>query len=219
MRRWPGIVRRLQTMKTLRLLFSAVFDVLIMATSSVCGQSVPNSGFEAETFTVWPGYASINGGISGWTFTGGTGLNPASGNPFADNGSVPEGSNVAFIQSGANILETLGTTISGLAPGTAYTVRFRANQRAGYGAPTPSYALNGGAPVSFSAAPPAGGSNGYYYAGGTFIATAATAALTVSNTTAGDTTLLVDDFSIAPASPATSAWAVSPWMGDADSGI
>ena len=212
-------VSRPRTMKSLRIASSAVLSVLIMAGPEVRGQTIPNPGFEADAFTVWPGYAGINGGISGWTFTGGAGLNPASGNPFADNGAIPQGSNVAFIQSGSNVFETLATTITGLTPGTAYTVRFRANQRAGYGAPSPSYALNGGAPVPFSAAPPVGGSNGYYYVRGTFNATAATAALAVSNITGGDTTLLVDDFSIGPASPVTSAWAVSPWLDDASSGI
>lgn len=46
------------------------------------------------------------------------GLNPASGNPFADNGAVPNGNNVAFLQGTAS----LATTISGLVSGQTYTV-------------------------------------------------------------------------------------------------
>lgn len=199
--------------------FPAALSLLILNVPALHGQSIPNPGFETDTFTIWPGYAGVNGGISGWTFTGGTGLNPASGSPFADNGAVPQGNNVALIQSGSDVPATLGTTITGLTPGFTYVVRFRANQRAGYPAPAPAWSLNGEAFVPFSAAPAVGGSNGYYYVSGVFTATSTSAALVVGNQTTADTTLLVDDFTISLPSQSTSAWAVSPWTDDATSGI
>ncbi len=184
----------------------------------VVAQTIPNPSFEANNFTVPPGYISGNGPITGWTASnaGQAGLNPAAGSPFADNGAIPDGANVAFIQSVGAGSNSLSTTISGLVPGNLYQVRFRANSRSAYTAPTASMSLDGGAPVSFTASPSVGGSAAYYRVSGYFSATAATAALVVTNTTvAGDSGLLVDDFSISPAA----AWMTSVWRGDATSGI
>src|SRR5262245_23120679 len=92
-------------------------------------QTIPNPSFEANSFTVYPGYISGNTQIVGWTTTDSahTGLNPVSGgipNPFADNGTVPDGANVAFIQSvGGN--SSLSTAISNLTVGQTYKVNFR----------------------------------------------------------------------------------------------
>gem|GEM_PF-4663665 len=216
--RGPGESLAFRSMKT-QSFFPAALSLLILNGPALHGQSIPNPGFETDTFTIWPGYAGQNGGITGWTFTGGVGLNPASGNPFADNGAVPQGNNVALIQSGSDVPATLGTTITGLAPGFTYVVRFRANQRAGYPAPAPAWSLNGEAFVPFSAAPAVGGANGYYYVSGVFTATNTIAAIVIGNQTIADTTLLVDDFTIAPVLPSVSAWAVSPWTDDATSGI
>ena len=75
---------------------------------------------------------SGNGGvITGWTIGDATrvGLNPSGGSPFADNGTIPAGTNVAFLQNSASA--TLSTTISGLTSGTEYRINFRANARSG----------------------------------------------------------------------------------------
>ncbi len=183
------------------------------------GQTIPNPSFEANSFTTAPGYISLNALISGWTASNNirAGLNPASGNPFADNGAIPDGANVAFIQSTGAGSTSLSTTISGLTAGQGYKLRFRANCRSAYTAPTASFAINGVAPVAFSAAPSVGGSAPYYSVAGDFLASGPTAALVITNATTGvnDSTLLVDDFSIAP----STAWMVSPWKGDATAGI
>ena len=205
-------------MKTLRFILSPVVLFLILKAPALRAQSIPNPGFEADSFSVYPGYASQNGGLSGWTFTGGVGLNPASGNPFANNGAIPQGGNVAFIQSSNSTLETLGTTITGLTPGATYVVRFRANSREGYPVPASTWTVNG-RNMPFFSSRAGNATTGYLYFSANFTATAATAALTINNRSPVDTTLLVDDFSIAPAPPATSAWTVSPWTGDATSGI
>ena len=67
----------------------------------VSGQTIPNPSFETDTFTVWPGYISDNSPITGCTANAEyrAVLNPATGSPFADNGAIPEGNNVAFLQS------------------------------------------------------------------------------------------------------------------------
>ena len=84
------------------------------------GQTIPNPSFEANSFTTYPGYISVNAPITGWTANPAdeVGLNPAGGqSPFADNGAIPDGTNVAFIQAGSAVDSqqgSLSTTISGL---------------------------------------------------------------------------------------------------------
>ena len=87
------------TMKTLCLLSSAL--LLLLFAPALHAQTIPNPSFEANSFTVAPGCTGVGGnpGITGWTVVGNAGLNPASGNSFADNGAFPNGANVAFVQS------------------------------------------------------------------------------------------------------------------------
>src|SRR5262249_24944902 len=103
--------------------------------SNAVAQTIPNPSFEANAaFAVSPGYVSGNTAIVGWTAspTDRVGLTPGGGQkPFADNGAIPQGTRVAFIQSDSGIVSTLSTTITGLVAGTHYRVQFRANQRSG----------------------------------------------------------------------------------------
>ncbi|MDB6025773.1 MAG: putative Peptidase propeptide [Verrucomicrobiales bacterium] len=182
-------------------LFIGLLALMTGVAMEAGAQSIPNPSFEANTFSIFPGYASDNGGgITGWVLSDPThiGLNPGGGSPFADNGAIPNGLNVAFVQSSGGA-STLSTTITGLTSGTSYQVTFRANRRTGVNAPNPTWSLNGEAFVAFTAAPEVGGSNPYYVNTGFFIATNATAALSIRNQTADDSTLLVDDFSIVTA--------------------
>ena len=93
--------------------------------------TIANPSFEANSFTVFPGYhhQAGNGAIVGWTPSGGAGLNPSAGSPFADNGVVPNGSQVAFIQNAAGA--SLSTVIADLTVGETYKVNFRVNARGG----------------------------------------------------------------------------------------
>jgi hypothetical protein len=182
-------------------------------------QTIPNPSFETDTFTVFPGYISLNAPITGWTASpeDRAGLNPSDGSPFADNGTIPAGSKVAFIQS-SDFGTTLGTTISGLTLGTPYRVTFRANARAGN---TPNLKISlddgGGAQEALAVTVQAvTGSNPYWYVAFEFTATATSETLTLLNDASGDHTVLVDDFRIA-ASAGT--WTVAAWTGDADSGV
>lgn len=160
-------------------------------------QTIPNPSFEVNTFTGFPGYVSSNTTITGWTASPANrvGLNPSGGSPFADNGAIPNGTKVAFVQSTGGG-STLATTITGLTPGAPYRVSFRANSRSQVVAPNPSWSVNGAEFVPFTASPIVGGSNPYYTNAVLFTATGPTASLIISNQTAGDSTVLLDDFSI-----------------------
>ncbi len=161
--------------------------------------NIPNPSFEANPFTAYPGYAYLNGGgITGWTLydAGRIGLNSTNDAPFADNGAIPDGANVAFIQSSGNEAVTLSTILTGLIPGQTYQVTFRANCRASTGTPNPTWSLNGGAFIPFTAAPPVGGTNAYYTNSAAFSATSTTATLTLRNQTSADSAVLVDVFTM-----------------------
>ena len=96
---------------------------------------VQNASFEAETFSVSPGYVSSNGAITAWStlengLPGGDtriGINtPGELDPFANNGMVPAGNNVAFIRGG---LRSLVQDIHGLTSGERYLLSYRENGR------------------------------------------------------------------------------------------
>jgi len=189
------------------------------------GQSIPNPSFEANSFTVLPGYISSNAPITGWTGTPTerVGLNPSGGSPFADNGAIPAGNNAAFLQ--ANVTDpgtpsTLSTTIGGLSVGTKYTVTFRANART-TNTPNVKVLIDGaavllpGGPDAFSTVAVTG-SNPYWFVAFEFTAAAASQTLAIVNDATGDQTLLVDDFQIAPGS---GRWTVDAWTDDAGSGV
>ena len=193
--------------------------VSCLGLAAVQAASVENGSFELNRFTVHPGYASANGGsIFGWTFTGNAGLNRA-GEPFADNGKVPDGVNVAFVQNGA----TLSTTITGLTPGKPHVLQFRTNRRAGTGEPVATYSLGGGAPVGFVVSPAVGPTNAYRTVKIPFTPSQASLAFEFRNQSTGDSAFLVDDVRVhlptvsagmgSGAEPLTSSPAVAmTWM-------
>src|SRR3954471_19285857 len=80
-------------------------------------QTIPNPSFETNPApTNFPGYVNGNTAISGWTTTrpDRVGLNPGTNfSPFLDNGAIPNGARVAFIESENGETATLSTTISG----------------------------------------------------------------------------------------------------------
>lgn len=203
-------------MKRYPLLLCATVLALLVPPSPA--QVIPNPSFEADTFTVYPGYSGANGGITGWS-GGSAGLNPSSGSPFADNGVIPHGANVAFIQSSGSSDERLTTTITGLTPGVVYEVSFRSNSRAGTAAPDASWSLNGEAFVPFTSSPAVGGAAPYYTVIGSFTATGPSAPLAIRNQTASDSSVLVDDFRVVAKEVPGSAWTVSRWVDDASTSI
>jgi len=192
-------------------------SALLAAGSLVPGaaQVVPNPGFEADTFTVFPGYISGNAPITGWTASNeaGAGLNPSGGSPFANNGVIPEGSQVAFIQSGGGE-SSLETIVTGLTPGQKYQLGFRLNARSGPGAAL-SVAVDD---TIFIASPvePVGGVAPYRYAGLYFDAAGPQATVRLTNNTGGDTTVLIDDVKV---TPTAEEWTFTPWIDDATTGL
>lgn len=215
----------------LRKLAAGACAATCLAASAVFGQTIPNPSFEADTFTVFPGYISGNTAITGWTGTPAdrVGLNPSGGSPFANNGTIPDGNQVAFIQcnvSDPGTPSTLSTTISGLTPGTTYRVTFRANARTDTVANTPNVKVYidgtavfvpGGGLVDGLSTRAVGTTLPYFTIAFEFTAAAASQTLAIVNDASpGDHTLLVDDFRIAPAS---GRWAVEPWNSNADSGV
>jgi hypothetical protein len=183
-------------------------------------QGFPNPSFEANSFTVGPGYVRDNAPIVGWNVGDPTlvGLNPASGNPFADNGTVPDGANVAFIQRGAN--SSLSTVLPNLTVNQTYKVNFRVNARSYLGT-TPNLKVDiAGTNVIYATIAPvgaAGSTNAYRYFAFDFTAPGLTTTLTLRNdATNNDNTVLLDNFSIAPRN---SGWSYAAWNDDASSGV
>lgn len=167
--------------------------------------AIPNPSFELDAAPPnFPGYINGNKAITGWVTNDSTrtGLNPGLGgfSPFADNGTIPNGARVAFIQSTGGSSTTLTTTITGLTVGTWYRVQFRANCRTNPSDPIAAYRIDNGPDIAFTASPAGSGPlGGYHTISAIFKATAATAPLEISNSSPADSTLLVDDFSITAA--------------------
>jgi len=100
--------------------------------ASAAAPQVANPSFEAGRYTTWPGYARGNGGkIAGWTFRASAGINPVwregqrPDHAFSDNGRVPDGRQVAFIQN----VGSLSQTIQGFVKGRRYRVTYWENGR------------------------------------------------------------------------------------------
>lgn len=189
----------------------AAFSVL--SPPSAVAQTVPNPSFEANQFTVAPGFVSDNSDISGWTTDNpfGAGLSPAGGDSsIADNGMVPEGANVAFISAGT----TLSTTITGLTAGKTYKVTLQANATT---AQNPILRANvDGADIISLNVYSVGTTRPYAYIAFEFTAGAETAVLSLVNDAFGDHMLLIDNLSIAESS---GRWQVSDWSDDTTSGV
>jgi len=132
----------------------ALLALLVALAGKLGAQTIFNPSFEANSFSAYPGYSAANGAIAGWTglYPTEVGLSPADGNPFADNGTVPEGNNVAFIQT-LNTTNWLATTISNLTVGITYRVTCRINSRVATAPPTMWLGLNGATVNTFTVTP------------------------------------------------------------------
>jgi hypothetical protein len=167
------------------------------------GLPLPNSSFEADTFPTYPGYANtgLNGGVTDWSFTstGGYGVNTVAG-PFADNGFIPLGNQVLFIQNSG----TLSHTVSGLTPGSSYYVSYYENARsASSGTPALQVVVDDGV-TAFTVVPahpitPVGAGKSYRHIDSVgFVANSPTITLSFvkSAWVAGDNTVLIDNVAV-----------------------
>lgn len=180
---------------------------------------IANPSFEADTFYDWPGYIGnpANVPISGWTASNPLriGINPLDDgiSPFANDGAIPDGGQVAFIQG----VETQGlsTVISGLTTGETYRLTFRTNRRNQGNTPGLHAYVDDQAMLDANVTS-VGGANPYRYVAFDFTATAPSHVLALTNDTAADSSVLVDDFRIAPSSK---RWSYAVWTNDASSGV
>jgi len=108
--------------------------VLLTTALAAFGQPViQNASFEQDAFSVSPGYSRQNGGaISGWQ--GGSGVNPIWEDPrnrkgpqapFWDNGKLPRGRQLAFIQGPGRLAQL----VPGFEAARRYRVTYRENAR------------------------------------------------------------------------------------------
>ena len=133
-----------------------------------------NPSFEAGTSFDWPGY---QGAIAGWTKTGpgGFGYNYAGNSPFADNGTYPEGSTVAFIQNDGAISQDL----TSLTVGQQYRLELDYNSR-NDGDDGHIRVTLGGATLLDSTIAPVGGANPWYRLSALWTATSASPTLSIA---------------------------------------
>ncbi len=102
-------------------------DNVQIVSSGGASVTVTNSGFETPSLGAGNYQYNLSGGS--WTFGG----SPGNGSGIVANGSgfnnpdVPQGGQAAFVQGDG----TISQTISGLVPGTIYTITFSAAQRPG----------------------------------------------------------------------------------------
>ncbi|MES2706025.1 MAG: immunoglobulin domain-containing protein [Verrucomicrobiota bacterium] len=207
--------------------WSSAAAAFLAAAFPLSAQTITNPGFETDHFGTAPGYVSGNPpGITGWTGSpaGNYGQNPANGSPFADNGAIPEGENVAFIQGVlGDTLTELSTEITGLTSGTVYRLSFRVNVRSGglAVATLPNLSVSvGGLELLAADAAPVGGASPYKYVYLDFTASSTTETLVLhNNQNQADTTILLDDFTITAAPAPDPAWSVEEWLDDSTSGV
>lgn len=206
--------------------FCAVLSgvAILFCSIATAAPVIVNSSFEAETFNVFPGYCADNGPITGWTGSDYAGLNPgASFGPFIDNGLIPDGEQVAFLQVPelGDPPTTLSQTVGGFQIGAQYMVRFHANSREAYRTDPDGLTVLGASLTVMMDAQTlidellvlpveASGSHTQPYhviATPSFVASAETMTLSFINPqVGGDTTLLLDQVTIEPVpEPATLA--------------
>ncbi len=158
--------------------------------------TIVNNSFEADTFTAYPGYVRDNTPITGWASAGGAGINPASGSPFADNGTIPDGIQVAFIQDDS----VLSQVVNGFVIGKSYQIRYLENARNG-NLPSLAVTVGGNVVVAEHPVSSVGGSNPYReVVSDPFVADATSLeiAFVKTNPQGGDNTVLIDNVGFLP---------------------
>ena len=172
---------------------SLAFDGISVIRRTAADIVIANPSFEASGNSfAFPGYVGAPLTIAGWLRTGGgqiaiNGSN-GSGNPFADNGAVPDGGNVLGLQQDLKVSQTL----AGLTAGALYRLILEYNSRSGDD-PAALIQIDGQTALS-GLVPEVGGANPYYHLEYDFTASGTSALLEIANLgLAGDSTLLVDN--------------------------
>ena len=154
---------------------------------------IANPSFEASGNSFgFPGYISAPSFAAGWSRAGGgqiaiNGSN-GSGNPFADNGAVPDGGNVIGLQQDMSISQVL----AGLTAGQTYRLSLDYNSRSGDD-PTALIQIDGLTAFT-GTVPEVGGVNPYSHLDFDFVASGTSTTVSLANLgLAGDSTLLLDN--------------------------
>ena len=179
----------------------------LLAARALAGDSISviNPSFQADNFSTFPGYvgqAGNPGAITGWSGTGGRGINGlalGAGSPFADNGIYPDNNQSAFIQGAGSLSQSL----SGFTIGDVYWVQGFANARACCGdIPAVSVSLGGSPLLSNQPLTPVEGGGSrtlpWYFVNLPWTATAASGDLTISSVASvgGDASVAIDGISV-----------------------
>ena len=184
--------------------FISRFLPLIIAATAFGADSivVTNPSFQADNFPIFPGYRG--GGnpaaITGWIGSGGingndrggiNGSDLGAGVPFADNGAMPDGTRVAFIQGAGSLSQTL----SGFTIGGRYWAQVWMNARNCCGdQPQITVSLGGQTLLPLTQLSPVGGTWPYYLANFAWTANATSALLSITSQAAagGDASAVFD---------------------------
>ena len=146
---------------------------------------IRNPGFESNYQETWPHY----GDIDEWTHTGSSGTNLADG-PFHDNGLIPDGAQIGFVQGSNSLAQEIG----GLEVGQAYWLQFYYNTRNCCAGGTTTLTVSYGEQILFEESPlePVGIDQPYQFAAIPFTPEAPSGLLTFSGAAEGDATFLLD---------------------------
>lgn len=178
---------------------TAPITLIVIATNQIVVPTIADSGF--ETPSLGSGNYQYNPSGAGWTFEGaspdGSGL-VANGSGFS-NPDAPQGAQAAFVQESGSIAQA----ISGLIPGTSYTLSFVAAERPG-DAQSWNVTMNGTTIGSYN---PGSGATAYTGYSTSFTATTATEILRFVGTdlAGGDNTIFIDNVRVTPVLAGTPA--------------
>jgi hypothetical protein len=98
--------------------------LLLVAGPAIAQPVLTNPSFESGATPPAPGYSEIAGWTADESISTGYGINQAGGD-FADNGAVPDGARVAFLQNNGS----LSQRVSGFEVGRRYRIAYRENAR------------------------------------------------------------------------------------------
>ena len=177
-----------------------VSGLLVAAFALVPGEAsaqpvIVNPSFEVDATPPHPGYGTITGWTPGAGLIDGYGLNEVNWE-FADNGSIPHGTRVTFIQDNG----TLNQTVSGFVVGESYWVVYRENARGlccGERVATLSVRVGSTTVVAEHTVTIVGGSNPYrLVTSEAFTAPETVLTLSFAKGGTGDSTALIDDVRI-----------------------
>lgn len=164
--------------------------------ATVVTSALKNPSFDSTPAASGVGY----GAIPGWTGGPGTGMN-AAGQPFADNGLIPDRKQVAFVQGSS----TLSQEVRGLVPGKSYWLQFFYNIRncCPPDATKMDLVVNLGGKqlAALNAISAAGDATPYHFHNVAFVAGSPTELLEFKTTPTGDATLLLDGVNIVQRDP------------------